>query len=255
MLVHIGAREANLLYGREMGKLLVAKYPSNLDKGEIPAYTPAEVAYWLGIRESTLRSWIYGRAYPTRAGSRFFPPLIVPADSDNGFLSFNNLGEAHVLAATRYKYQVPLKAIRRAIDHLRSSYPASHPLLSKEFYTDGVDVFTKTVEQTINLSRQGQLGLRPILDKFLQHIERDKKFRPTKVYPIVPGQPNEDKVVSITSGVSSGRPAIDGTGIPVSVIWQRHKAGDDIETLADDFDVPAKKIKRAIDYVSHLKAA
>jgi uncharacterized protein (DUF433 family) len=255
MLVQIGPRESRIIYGREMEKLLVAKYPPNTERGEIPAYTPAEVAYWLGIRESTLRTWIYGRAYPTRNGPRFFPPLIDPADSENGFLSFYNLGEAHLLAATRYKYQVPLKAIRRAISHLRATNPTSHPLLSRDFYTDGIDVFTKTVEQTVNLTKQGQLGLKPILDMFLQHIERDDRFRPTKVYPIVPGQANEDKVVSITSGVSSGRPAIDGTGIPVSVIWQRHVAGDDIETLADDFAVPAKKIQRAIEYVQHLKAA
>jgi uncharacterized protein (DUF433 family) len=254
MLVQIGPRESRIVDGREMEKLLVAKYPPNTDKRDIPAYTPAEVAYWLGIRESTLRSWIYGRAYPTKTGPRFFPPLIDPADIGNGFLSFYNLGEAHLLAATRYKYNVPLKAIRRAVDHLRATYPSSHPLLSKEFYTDGVDVFTKTVEQTINLTKQGQLGLKPILDMFLQHIDRDDRFRPTKVYPIIPGQPT-DKVVSITSGVSSGRPAIDGTGIPVSIIWQRHQAGDDVDTLAEDFEVPANKIQRAIEYVQHLKAA
>jgi len=255
MLVQIGTRESAIISGREMEKLLAAKYAPNADKGEIPEYTPAEVAYWLGIRESTLRSWIYGRSYRTNAGPKFFPPLIDPADPDNGLLSFYNLGEAHVLAATRYKYEVPLKAIRRAVDHIRAAYPTSHPLLSKEFYTDGVDVFIKTVEQTINITKQGQLGLKPILDMFLQHIDRDERFRPRKVFPIVPGQANEDKVISITSGVSSGRPAIDGTGIPVSVIWQRHVAGDDEDTLADDFDVPKKKIQRAIEYVQHLKAA
>jgi len=237
-----------------MEKLLVAKYPPNTDKREVPAYTPAEVACWLGIRESTLRSWIYGRTYPTKTGPRFFPPIVEPADADNGFLSFYNLGEAHVLAATRYKHQVPLKAIRRAVDHLRAVYPSGHPLLSEEFYTDGGDVFIKTVEQTINITRQGQLGLKPILEMFLRHIDRDDRFRPTKVYPLIPGQP-ADKIVSITSGVSSGRPAIDGTGIPVSIIWQRHLAGDDVETLADDFAVPAHKIKRAIEYVQHLKIA
>ena len=242
-------------HGPKMAKLLVAKYPPNTEKGEIPSYTPAEVACWLGIRESTLRSWIFGRSYPTRSGLKFFPPLIDPADADYGLLSFYNLGEAHVLAATRYKYAVPLKAIRRAIDHLRATFPSRHPLLSREFYTDGADLFIKTVEQTVNLTKQGQLGLKPILDMFLQHIERDKKFRPTKVYPIIPGQSNKDKVVSITSGVSSGRPAIDGTGIPVSVVWQRYKAGDDVNTLAEDFEVPAKKIQRAIEYVEHLKAA
>ena len=237
-----------------MRELLVAKYPPNTDKREMAAYTAGEVASWLGIRESTLRSWIYGRVYPTKNGPRFFPPLIDPADSDKGLLSFYNLGEAHVLAATRYKHQVPLKAIRRAVDHLRGAYPSSHPHLSEEFYTDGGDVFIKTVEATVNLTKHGQLGLKPILDLFLRHIDRDDRFRPRKVYPIISGQP-ADKIVSITSGVSSGRPAIDGTGIPVSIVWQRHQAGDDVDTLADDFGVSALKIKRAIEYVESIKAA
>ena len=114
MLVQVGHRESRIIDGREMNKLeklFGAQYPPDIDRREIPAYTPAEVAYWLGIRESTLRSWIYGRNYPTRSGPRFFPPLIDPAGDGNGFLSFYNLGEAHVLAATRYTHEVPLKAI------------------------------------------------------------------------------------------------------------------------------------------------
>jgi uncharacterized protein (DUF433 family) len=59
----------------------------------------------------------------------------------------------------------------------------------------------------------------------------------------------EEKVVSIISGVSSSRPIIDGTGVQVSVIWRRFKAGEEPDALAEDFDIPVEKIRRAIDYV------
>jgi uncharacterized protein (DUF433 family) len=241
--------------GREMDRLI--RYGSavnHVDRREIPAYTPTEVAYYLGIRQSTLRSWIYGRYYHTTEGRKFYPPLIIPADGDNGFLSFYNLAECHVLAATRYKHDVPVSAIRDAIEHLRKQYPSEHPLISRDFFTDGRDVFVKELEQTVNLSKQGQLGLKPVLDMYLERIVVDKQFRPKKLFPLIPGQ-EQEKVVSIVSGVSSGRPVIDGTGVPVAVVWDRHKAGEDVETLAEDYEIPIPKIKRAIEYVEHLKAA
>jgi uncharacterized protein (DUF433 family) len=237
-----------------MDKLTKVKVISGVDRREIPIYTPAEVAYYLSIRESTLRTWIVGRHYPTRSGKKFFEPIIKPADPQLRLLSFYNLGEAHVLASTRYDYDVPLRAIRKAVAYLRDTYPSPHPLLSREFFTNGLDIFVKTIEDTINLTKGGQFALKPIIDLYLQNIARDDRFNPTKVYPVIRGMPS-DKVISITSGVSSSRPVIDGTGVPVIIVWQRHKAGEDDDTLADDFDIPVSKIRRAIEYVKHIQPA
>lgn len=254
MLSGISSRIYQIITGEEMNSLSHITFEGDVDRRDVPAYTPTEVAAWLGIRESTLRSWIFGRFYRTRDGEKFFDPIIKPSDP-NGLLSFYNLGEVHVLAATRYHHKVPFRAVRKAVDYLKQNYhDVEHPLLSREFSTDGVDLFVQTIEQTVNLTRYGQLGLKPIIDLYLEHIARDERFAPVKVYPIIRGM-DADKVISITSGVSSGRPAIDGTGIPVDVIWQRHRAGEEVEVLADDFEIPIPKIQRAIDYVQSLQAA
>jgi uncharacterized protein (DUF433 family) len=47
---------------------------------------------------------------------------------------------------------------------------------------------------------------------------------------------------------TSSRPVIDGTGVQVAVVWGRHKAGEPVNSIAEDFDIPVEKIKRAIDY-------
>jgi uncharacterized protein (DUF433 family) len=60
------------------------------------------------------------------------------------------------------------------------------------------------------------------------------------------------KVVSILPTVSSGRPIIDGTGIPVASIWNRYKAGDGIEQIADDYEIPESQIVGALDYFEQL---
>jgi hypothetical protein len=110
---------------------------------------------------------------------------------------------AHILAATRCKHHVPLRNVRNAIIHLQKPYPTSRPLLSKDFYTDGLDLFIKNMTDTENISKQGQLGLKPILDLFLQRIEFDDEFRPKKVWPLVKGQSEGDKVISMVFGVSA----------------------------------------------------
>jgi hypothetical protein len=88
---------------RTMSQIAAAKYRADVDPRELAIYTPADAALYLGIKRSTLASWIYGRYYNTTKGRVFFEPLIKPADVENRLLSFFNLAEAHVLAATRYK--------------------------------------------------------------------------------------------------------------------------------------------------------
>lgn len=111
------------------------------------------------------------------------------------------------------------------MDHLNKSYPSKRPLLSRAFYTDGKDIFIKTIADTENLTQQGQLALKSILDIFLARIAYDENDRPVKVFPLLKGQSPEDKVVSMVCGVAASRPTIDGTGVPVTAIWQRHEAG------------------------------
>lgn len=227
--------------------------PSNGDIRELPLYSLAEVAYFLGVPKPTLHRW-------TRHGYNkkleLVEPLIVPADREAALLSFYNLTEAHILSVITRVHKVKLPRVRNALKelkHLALSNPR-HPLLSKEFYTDGRDLFVKYIEgkrkQTINISQFGQLGLREILDSYLERIERDAAFNPIKLYPVR----QTGKVVSIMPTVSSGRPIIDSSGIPVAAIWNRRQAGDSVELIADDYEIPESEIEGAIAYIEHLAA-
>ena len=180
----------------------------------------------------------------------YIAPIIKRPEGSEDLISFNNLAELHILSVTTKEHKVPLKRIRAAVDCVREIYPSDHPLLSRAFYTDGRDLFIKTIEHTINVTRQGQLGMRPILDLYLERIVRDDKFLPIKIYPVTKGQ-NKDKIVSIIPTVSSGRPVIDGYGIPVSSLWSRYSGGDKPDLLAEDYDIPVTLIQGALRYVEH----
>jgi uncharacterized protein (DUF433 family) len=232
---------------KEMSKLLTVPYRTNVEGREQPLYTIPEAADYLGLQSPTLHTWFYGRHYPTKEGRKFWPRVITPADSELQLLSFYNLAEAHILAATRYRHNVPFPAVRSAIANVTDRYPQAlaHPLLSHDFYTDGVSLFIKTIEDTEDISRE-QLSLKIVMDMFLERIVRDKDDNPFKVFPIVPGV--EQKIISMTYKVSSSRPVIDGTGVQVAVIEGRHRAGDSLEAIAEDFDIPVEKIQTAVDY-------
>jgi uncharacterized protein (DUF433 family) len=46
--------------------------------------------------------------------------------------------------------------------------------------------------------------------------------------------------------ISFGRPVIEGTGIPVSSIYERCRAGDSVAELAQDFRLETSEIEDAI---------
>jgi hypothetical protein len=86
-----------------------------ISERDSPAYTIAEAARYLRLPLATLRSWVFGRQYPTAEGQGEFTPLIRPASRRPPLLSFSNLIEAHVLRALRTDHGVPVKAVRSAL--------------------------------------------------------------------------------------------------------------------------------------------
>jgi uncharacterized protein (DUF433 family) len=247
--------------GREMDKLLKAKFRRNIDPREQPLYTVKEAAYYLGVEPKTLSTWFFGRPYSTKyQGEKFWHRVIVPADPDLRLLSFFNLVEAHILAATRYEHKVPFWAVRDAIANVAQATPEAshHPLLSDEFFTNGRLLFVKQIEEYTNVSSQ-QLSLE-IMQSFLVRVVRDDELRspfkdkkPYKIFPLRPGDPR-DNVISIMAGVSSSRPIIDGTRIPAMSVWRRFKAGEDENFIAQDYDIEPAKIRRAIEYIERRAA-
>jgi uncharacterized protein (DUF433 family) len=230
-----------------MAQLYKGSYKSGVDSRELPLYTPADAACYLGIHPNTLHPWLWGRVYPMPSGRVPFKALIKPADPAEKLLSFYNLAELHVLAATRYKHKVPFKAVRSAMDTIQQKYPSEHPLLTKDFLTNGSALFAKSVGEIENLSQPLQLNFKEIMDLFVERVISDDDELVKKIYPLIAGQPN-DKVISITYGISSSQPAVDGFGVPVWLIHNRYEAGEEAESIADDFKIPVQKVLRAIDY-------
>ena len=166
-------------------------------------------------------------------------------------LSFLNLAELHVLAAIRRKHTVSMLKVRSAIEYLRKNTTNAkdkrHPLISKQLETDGLDLFIQRYGELVNISQDGQMAMRQVMNAALHRIERDPNGIPIKLYPFTRSSiQSAPAMVVIDPSLSAGRPVIAGTGLATEVIAERYKAGESIEELARDYERKSEEIEEAV---------
>lgn len=226
------------------------------DLREQPAYTITEAAHYLGVPKATLRSWVLGRHYPIETGKRFFKPIIELPEKEQCILSFVNLVEVHVLDALRRAHGVPLSHVRKSVDYLKNRLGSKHPLAEQKFATNGVDLFVELFGRLVNITREGQLEIKELIETYLRRVERDPVGIPIRLYPFTRERNLEEpRTIVIDPYVSFGRPVLAGTGIATSVIAQRYKAGESIAELAEDYGRSSPEIEEAIRCELWLDAA
>jgi uncharacterized protein (DUF433 family) len=153
--------------------------------------------------------------------------------------------------------------VREALQFLARHFPSQHPLADQYFVTDGVDLFLDTYGPLINLTQEGQLAMRDLLHVHLSRVERDTAGVPVKLYlftyrrhfdtpAVLAATP---KVIVIDPHISFGRPVVAGTGIATAIIAERYKAGESIEELTHDYDLPPRAIEEAIRCELTINAA
>lgn len=210
---------------------------------DAPAYGCAEAASYARVPYYTLRYWALGRPG--------IPPLINLPENQPLALSFLNLLECHVLNALRTKYELQIKAVRKALEILNRLEPSKHPLLENTLSTDRINLFWDHAGELINLSHGGQAAMKDVLERYIQRIEINESGIP-KFYPFVyKDRPEEPKIVSIVPTVAFGRSVIDGTGISTAVIASRFHARESIEDLAKEYGRTAKEIQEAVIWESN----
>ena len=233
-----------------------------VDIGDAPLYGVPEAASYLNIPETTLRSWVSGRTYPTTYGPKFFHPLIDIADPLNVLMSFYNLVEAHVLVTFRQYYHIPVPKIRNAMDYLRGDIDYQHPLITQEFFLYGTDLVIERMGATdakrtvtINASRKGQLGIKDVLSIYLKRIERTRLGLPGSLHPMKRTLPlQQPEVVEINPNVAFGAPVLKGTKMTVAMIVERHEYGMSLQEIAEDFGVKLSEVQEALTYYGQAAA-
>lgn len=217
------------------------------DPRELPAYGIVEAAHYLRLPAATLRAWSIGRPYLRSDGPQYSDPVLTLPQPSRPILSFINLVEAHVLAAIRRRYQIPFPKVRNAVLFLRRRLQTRHPLADHEFTTDGISLFIQHLGSFINVTQEGQLAIRQLLELYLHRIERDPRGIPVRLFPFTrEPEADEPRAIVIDPHLSFGRPVLAGTGIATVIIAERYKAGETINDLASDYGRITSDIEEAI---------
>lgn len=225
-----------------------------MNRREMAAYRPGQVAAWLNLPTATVRAWAMGQHYDLRGRRRFFKPVIeptrlgVPRNAPLA-LSFVNFVEVHVLSALRRVHAIPLPKIRRSIEYLADRYPGvQHPLADLDLLTDGLDVWLEELGRLVAVSRHGQMGIKEVLEAHLRRVDRGPRGEALRLYPFPrPGDvATQPRSIVVDPEVAFGRPTLAGTGIVTRVIAGRFDAGESLQSLVEDFARPADDILEAI---------
>jgi uncharacterized protein (DUF433 family) len=210
------------------------------DPRKVPRYAVGEAALYLRLPRATLKTWVHR---PDQNGRPAEAVIKLPASS--GLLSFQNLVEAHVLGAIR-QHGVSLQRVRKALRFVQRKIQRPHPLITVKFQTDGVDLFVKELGRLINASGAGQTEIDEAIRKSLARIDRDEEGVASRLFPFVRGTEGEPKVILMDPKLSFGKPVIVETGISVSVIVGRYRAGEDPDAIARDYRIPTDHVNDAI---------
>jgi uncharacterized protein (DUF433 family) len=214
-----------------------------------PAYPFVEAAHYLNMPVATLRAWCLGQNYYTDDGeTRRFQAVIQLDGGPREGLSFLNLIEAHVLAAIRREYEIPLPKVRQAVSYVAEHLNVQRPLADVTFETNGVNLFITTLDQVLNVTRAGQAEIEQFLRAYLRRVERDTHGIPIKLFPFTRSEAALDSPtpVEMDPRIAFGRPVIRGRAVPTAVLAERFKAGDSIAFLAEDLEIAGDVVEDAI---------
>ncbi|NQT40453.1 MAG: DUF433 domain-containing protein [Planctomycetes bacterium] len=216
------------------------------DPREMPVYSIPEAAHYLSIPPATLRSWVLGRGYHASGEHRRFKRVIKLPHRDTNLLSFFNLVEAHVLRAFRTDHKIRLKHIRLALNYVMREFGWERPLIEQEFQTDGVGLLVQRLGKLIDASADGQTVMKHVVEAHLKRLEWEDNVV-SCLYPFTRvNDTDSPRSVLIDPRFSFGRPILQQSRVETTVIAERYKAGDSIDSLADDYACPRLEIEEGL---------
>lgn len=218
----------------------------------------AEAARYLKVPESTYNTWVRGyvRRPPARPVVRG-RPVVTSINGPPGkpIIPFVGLTESMVVAAFRRgtNYRIRLDEIRQAVRRLESELGIRHVLASQHLYTDGARILYDYAHRHVTNGHAGPLsGLTQVVDgqrvfdkivaDYLKPIRFDVDEWATEIVLPYPQRP----ILSVRPERAGGYPVFIHGSAPLDAVVSRVRAGDSLEAVARDFEVPLEDVRDAV---------
>jgi uncharacterized protein (DUF433 family) len=223
-----------------------------VDVLEREMYSEAEAARLLQVAQNTLHYWLEGGE---QRGKTYKPIIRLEPRGDRSPVTWAEFIEAGLLRQYRRQHRVPMAELRAFIDTLRERlgipYPLAHarPYVGdRQLVMEAQDAAGLAAEFCLVAVVRNQLILTPASESFVQRVTWADDLA-------VQWRPHSDprSPVRIDPEVRFGRPAIKG--ISTEIIWEHDLAGEDVDELADTFDLSVAEVRWALAYETSLHAA
>ena len=213
-------------------------------------FTEAEAARLLRVPQSTLHYWLDGGQQRSRA----YQPIIRVEPTGTRNVSWAEFVEAGLLRGYR-KHRVPMTELRAFIDELRNDYGVPYPLAHRKPFVGGRRLVLKA-QEAVGLDADfclvafvsGQLILTPPSQSFFERVTWEGDLAAA-------WRPHDDphSPVLMAPDVRFGRPAIKG--ISTEVLREHDEAGEDVEEIAEAFNLSVEDVRWALAYETSARAA
>ncbi len=225
----------------------------NVDVLEREMYSEAEAARLLQVAQNTLHYWLEGGE---QRGKSYRPIIRVEPHGGRAAVTWAEFIEAALLREYRQR-RVPMTELRAFIDRLRDRagipYPLAHhrPFIAdRQLIREAQDISGLAADYCLVAEVRGQLILTPPAQSFVErvtwHGNVAARWRPHN---------DPDSPVRIDPDVRFGRPAIKG--ISTEIVWEHDDAGEDIDEVAEAFNLTPADVRWALAYETsqRLRAA
>jgi uncharacterized protein (DUF433 family) len=230
--------------------------PLSVDRFATLLYGIGEAAGYLSVPPTTLQNWVYG--HPRRGTGARDPtarPMITaeqPERRNEPAMPFIGLAEAYALAAFR-KAGVPMQRIRPALDALALELGLEHALASSRLLTDGAEVLYDYAQHAgdspegeyareLVVVRNNQRVFKEIVELYLRRVT----FADDGYAQLIRLPQYKVAEVTIDPDHGFGRPRFAHGGISVDDVIDLFRAGEPVDTVAEEFGLDRDEVEDAI---------
>jgi uncharacterized protein (DUF433 family) len=213
-----------------------------------PVYTIKQTAKLAGVHPITVRRWLYG----AHSESTKMKPVFgdkQKVKEEKAEVSFLQLAEIVVVGRFRQR-KVKLDTLRQAHAYACKELKLEYPFAWLNLKTDGLHVFSDFEKSHPNaslltLDKNGQLTLPGNVRKALELFDYEEEFA-ARWYPIGRNVP-----IVVDPRYGAGRPTIPDRRLPVAMIYNRWKSGENMGFIASDYALKRSVVEITLQYAEN----
>lgn len=209
-------------------------------------YSYREAARLLNVSTQRVARWADGYLFEVKYGWRFSAPVLQSPAHRQGVLSFPELME--LFFVREYSgLGVRLQHIRATAEALAREV-GPFPFTQKQLLVGGRELLVRQSEDILRRPDIGQL-VADFAESLLHHVEIEAD-EVSRYYP-----PAFEREVLLDKHIRAGEPVVweSEYSIPTRIIYALWEAEQDVDSVADYFNIPRHKVSVAIRYESEWR--